>query len=167
MIDTAKETWNDDDKREFEVWKYYAGIGGADKDRMIQIVSWLLGFSAAIIGVYATNKLAEPQARVLLIVVGILVSFLAAFTALLYGGYATWNWSIADRIAEANHWTDQTPDYDPIKRPAPLTARVFLRLAKPCQNRIAPVFWLYFGVSLLSLGVQIILLFHAGLSINK
>lgn len=67
---------------------------------MIKIVTWLLGFSTTIIGVYATGKLTEYFAKVLLIVLGILVSVLAAFTALLYGGYATWNWAIVDRIAK-------------------------------------------------------------------
>ena len=96
------KTWDDDEKLAFEVWKYYGGIGAADKDRMIQIVTWLLGFSAAIIGFYyASGKLVEPLGKVLLIVIGILVSLLAAFVALLYGGYAAWNWAIADRIASA------------------------------------------------------------------
>ena len=54
----ARQTW-DDEKLAFEAWKYYEGVGGADKDRMIQIVTWLLGFSAAIIGFQASGKLTE------------------------------------------------------------------------------------------------------------
>ena len=49
----------------FEAWKYHASVGGADKDRMIQIATWLLGFSAAIIGfifkeAVNSNKIVEP-----------------------------------------------------------------------------------------------------------
>ena len=69
----------------------------------------MLGLSAAIIGFYATGKLTEPLATVLLMVLGILVSVLAAFTTLLYGGYATWNWAIADRIAESYDWLPDQP----------------------------------------------------------
>ena len=43
MCKTTEKTWSDDEKLAFEVWKYYGGIGGADKDRMINIVTWLLG----------------------------------------------------------------------------------------------------------------------------
>ena len=161
MSDTVKNTWNDE-KLAFEVWKYYGGIGGADKDRMIQIVTWLLGFSAAIIGSYATGKLTESLATVLLIVLGILVSVLAAFTALLYGGYATWNWAIADRIAEAYTWIEQLPNYDPVPRSKThWTAAFPLWLAKPCQDRIAPVFWVFFFVSFVSFSAHVVLLFHA------
>jgi hypothetical protein len=161
MSDTAKMTW-DDPKLAFEVWKYYGGIGGADKDTMVKIVTWLLGFSTAIIGFYATGKLTESFATALLIALGILVSVLAAFTALLYGGYATWNWAIADRIAKDYHWTEQKPDFIPLQASqVRWTARCPLRLAKPCQDRVAPVFWVFFAVSLVSLGAHGVLLFHA------
>lgn len=160
MDDTRKKTWSDE-KFAFEVWKYYGGIGGSDKDTMIKIVTWLLGFSTTIIGVYATGKLTDSFASVLLIMLGILVSGLAAFTALLYGGYATWNWSIADRIAENYYWTEQKPDYVPIPRSeVRWTAALPLRLAEPCQNRIAPVFWFFFFVSFVSLIVHVLLLYH-------
>src|SRR5262245_13950099 len=114
--ESRKKTWGDDPKHAFEVWKYYGSIGGTDKDTMIKIVTWLLGFSTGIIGVYATGKLTQHFAAVLLIILGMLVSILAAFTALLYGGYAAWNWAIADRIAEVYNWTEQKPDYNPISR---------------------------------------------------
>jgi hypothetical protein len=147
----SKKTWGDDEKLAFEVWKYYGGIGGTDKDRMIQIVVWLLGFSAAIIGFYASGKLTEPLATVLL-VIGILVSLLAAFVALLYGSYAAWNWSIADQIACNYKWTEQKPDYKPFK------SAWKEWLAKPCKDKIAPVFRVFFVVSLGSLIVHVILL---------
>jgi len=162
MSETAKKTWGEDKKLAFEVWKYYGGIGGDDKNKMIQIVSWLLGFSAAIIGLYASGKLTEPVATVLLIVLGILVSILAAFTALLYGGYATWNWTIADQIAKNYEWPEQCPDYKPFaKVKAHRTALIPLWFAKPRQNKIAPVFWMFFVVSVLSFGVHAVLLVYA------
>jgi hypothetical protein len=146
-----KKTWNDE-KLAFEVWKYYGSIGGADKDRMIQIVTWLLGFSATIIGFYASGNLTDPKATVLLLVIGILVSVLAAFIALLYGSYAAWNWSIADNIASDYEWKEQKPDYKPIDS-------VWMKwLAGPCKGKIAPVFKIFFVVSLISLCLHLILL---------
>jgi hypothetical protein len=149
---SKKKTWGDNQNLAYEVWKHYHSIGGSDKERMIQIVTWLLGFSAAIIGFYASGKLTEPLATVLLIVIGLLISLLAAFVALLYGSYAAWNWSIADHIACDYEWTEQKPDYKPFES--------YWKewLAKPCRDRIAPVFWVFFVVSLLSLIVHVILL---------
>ena len=57
MSDTTNKTWNGDEQLALDIWKYHEGIGGADKDNMIKIVSWLMTFSTAIIGAYATNKL--------------------------------------------------------------------------------------------------------------
>ena len=91
-----------DESFALEVWKHYGGVGGADKDRMVQIVTWLLGFSAAIIGFYASGELSRPLGTSLLFVIGALISLLSAYVALLYGSYASWNWSIADRIACRN-----------------------------------------------------------------
>jgi hypothetical protein len=152
MRDAHKNTLNDQ-KLALEVWKHFASIGGDDKARMIQIVTWLLAFSAGIIGLYATGRL--KQAIVPLFLVGILISVLAAFTALLYGGYAAWNWAIADQIAKDHNWQKQKPDYVPFEN-SQIPWSVWL--AKPCQNGIAPVFWLFFGGSVLSLGVHLWLL---------
>ena len=143
-----------DPKQAFEVWKHYAATGGADKDWMIQIVTWLLGFSAGIIGFYATGELTKAACAVIFL--GILISLLAAATSLLYGAYAAWNWAIADQIAKKyNLWKEQRPDYNPFEG-----AKVswVMRLAGPCENRIAPIFWLFFIASLVSLGVHVFLL---------
>ena len=161
------KTWKDDEKFAFEVWKYYGATGGADKDTMIKIVTWLLAFSSTIIGAIATGKLTKELPIILLLVIGSFVSFLAAMTALLYGGYATWNWSIADRIAEAYDWKQQRPDFPAIPK-RHWTARIPLRLAQPCDGKIAPVFWLFSIVSLISCIVHIVLLyyvFHYGIEI--
>jgi hypothetical protein len=155
MTEPPATTW-ESEQIALDVWKYYGGVGGADKDRMIQIVSWLLGFSIGLIGFYATGQLKERLATILMLGLGILLSFLAAFTALLYGGYATWNWSIADRIAIAHNWRELCPDYDPIpmKTKSSLSP---LHLGRPCDKRIAPVFWIFFVVSLVFVFAQIVL----------
>lgn len=161
-----RKTWSKVD--ELEVWKYYGGIGGADKDRMIQIVTWLLGISGGIIGFYATGQLKEHLSTVLLISLGGLLSGLAAVTALMYGGYALWNWAIADQIATDYEWTVQKPDYDPFSQSkAHWTARIPLCLAGPRSKKIAPVFWIFFIVSLISLGLHVTLLVHAAPPWNK
>lgn len=153
MKDSSKKRPSDK-VHDLEVWKYYGSIGGSDKDTMIKIVSWLLGFSTAIIGLYSTGKILVPFAEVLLIFIGFLVSIVAAFVAILYGAYAAWNWSIADRIAESNKWKRQKPDYKPFKVCFPLS------LAKPSQDKIARVFWIFFAVSMASACVHIALLLY-------
>ena len=147
MNDTAS-----DQKQAFEVWKHYAATGGADKNWMILVI-WLLGFSAGIIGFYATGKLVKVPCAVIFL--GILISLLAAATSLLYGAYAAWNWAIADQIAKKYNWKEQRPDYNPFEG-AKISWAV--QLAGPCENRIAPIFWLFFGASLVSLGVHGLLL---------
>ncbi|MEO8209452.1 MAG: hypothetical protein ABI840_02740, partial [bacterium] len=85
-----------------------------------------------------------------------LISFLAAFISLLYGAYSTWNWSIADRIAEKYNWTEQQSDYIPVSN-----VTFPLILAKPCKDKIAWVFKIFFLVCVLSFGVHVVLLFYA------
>jgi hypothetical protein len=172
-LSKAELNWREGQETAVEIWKYYGGVGGADKDTMVKIVTWLLGLSAGIIALYATDKLTNSFARDMLFVLGIGVSIVGALTALLYGGYSTWNWAIADRIAECYNWRAQKPDYDPfagyrvpldkkeeIPRRVPLNARIPLQLAKPCQNTIAPIFKCFFFGSLGSLVVHAILLTH-------
>ena len=50
--DEAEERSLDHD---LQVWKYFAGMGGTDKNTMITTVSWLLAFSATAIGYIVTN----------------------------------------------------------------------------------------------------------------
>lgn len=138
----------------FDVWKYHASVGGADKDRMVQVTTWLLGFSAAILGLYATGELGDTWATILLLVIGILVSALAGLVALLYGGYATWNWAIADQIAEAQKaeegaWSVLLPANRPIEKATMFSAPA-LWMAKPRPGKLAPIFWLFFVISILS-----------------
>jgi hypothetical protein len=155
MNDAAKTTkaWGDDPKNALEVWKYYGSIAGADKDTMIKIVTWLLGVSTGIIGLYANAK-GDGQLTNLLLVLGVLVSGLAAFISLLYGAYAAWNWSIADQIAESYGFKEQKPKDPPFSDPIAFP----LCLAKPCGGKIAYVFKVFFLACMLSLLAHAILL---------
>jgi hypothetical protein len=150
-------TW-DNEHLALEAWKYCGGIGGSDKDRMIQIVTWLLGFSAAIIAFQAKDELKHTSVTIL----GIVVSIAAAYVALLYGAYAAWNWGIADEIAKPYNWRELRPDHDPTRSSKAGWQRTLIRrLAKPCHGRIAPVFWAFFGFSLVSAVIHCVLLWCA------
>jgi len=113
---------------------------------MIQIVTWLLAFSAGIIGFYATGKITKAQQALLWI--GVLVSVIAAFTALLYGGYAARNWAIAVEIAKKNDRVEQLPGYDPFKSSGvPWTAHLPIYwLAGTCETALLPFFGSSFEV---------------------
>ena len=152
MSETTKpRTW-EDEKMALDVWKYYGSIGGADKDQMIKIVTWLLTLSTGIVSLYATDQLKESRAIPLVFLAGVLVSSLAAFVALLYGGYAAWNWAIADRIAESYSWKEQSPKFRPIPEASALWRdKIPLHFAVPCEDRVAPVFWVFFLFSVASL----------------
>jgi hypothetical protein len=112
---TAERTWTAD--HALQAWEHFANAGGVDKNTMITVVSWLLGFSGTIIG-YIVTKLLDPKSFVLvkpvptlfLGGVGIVTSIAAGVVALLYGGYATKNWGWADTIAEGRGWHDLLPD---------------------------------------------------------
>ena len=110
--------------------------------------------------VEATENVEMWRAKVLLSLLGMLISFLAAYTALLYGGYAARNWAIADRIAEAYEWEPLKPDYKPFEGlPTHWSAALPLWLARPCTDRIAPVFWVFCAGSVVSLSVHAVLLY--------
>jgi hypothetical protein len=102
-------TWeNLPDDHAFDFWKHYAGIGGMDKDRMVTISTWLLAFSATIIG-YTIIHLDKPSS-ILLLILGFLICVFTCGIVLLYGSYAMWNWAMADRIAEIQNWKFLLPN---------------------------------------------------------
>jgi len=143
MNDATDRAW-EKEKSQVDVWKYYGSIGGADKDQMIKIVTWLLTVSTGIVSLYATGQLKATAAMAFLFFVGVVVSLLAVITALLYGGYAAWNWAIADGIAEKYKWDQQRPCFRPIPQPKRWIDRLPLWLAEPCEDEVAPVFWVFF-----------------------
>lgn len=109
MTDTTAPDRPLGDERAFEAWKHYAAAGGADKDRMIQIATLLLGFSAAIAGfifdhAVKGSHVTEPLAAAGLSIGGMIVAFASALVTLLYGGYANRNWARAERIARSSGW---------------------------------------------------------------
>jgi len=157
-METMKEG-SEHQAKPFEIWKFYGEAAGADKNWMINIVTWLFAFSSATT-ILRAGEVSKFTA-VILAVLGILFSALAALTALLYGGYATRNWAKADRVAHDHGIPEQYENYDPFRGAKTHWASVFpLWLAQPCRNRVAPVFWLYFLISVVSFCVHIARLLH-------
>jgi hypothetical protein len=116
----GKKPWEPD--LAFEVWKQLAGAGGGDKDRMLQIDPWLLGFSAAIIA-YAFKKPLEngyafvsPLSVLMLSAIGVGLSALVVVVAQMYGGYANRNWAAADAIARDYGWSYLNPGESVVER---------------------------------------------------
>jgi hypothetical protein len=156
-----------------DLWKAYAGTGGADKNWMINICNWLLGFSIAVIGfAFAqgihTKLVSEPIAYAILAFFGFMLSIVSAFVTLIYGGYANWNWAKADQIARVYKWKILDPYDDPWtderkKLGSSLFARLSRRLIAPADSygRLAPIFIIYLTLSLLSAGVHIIIMIVA------
>jgi len=149
------KTWDDDKKQAFEVWKCHTNIGGDDKNWMIQIVTWLLAISSAIFGFAVTQHDIGLSQHVLLPILGIGVSLLGALVAILYGGYAAAHWKIADSIANEYGLEEQRSKNWPYKDEVGSiwsaiwsVNRLARWFAKPCNGKVAPVFWVYFFMSL-------------------
>ena len=154
----TRRSW-DDEELAFEAWKHCSAVGGADKNWMIQIVTWLLGLSAVIIGFQATGDLEDPCVAAMF---GILVSLVAAYVALLYGAYAAWNWALADEIAEAYHWQQLLPDHEPVHiSNAGWQGRLVRCLARPCKGEVARVFKMFVSFSVISAAIHFFLLWQA------
>jgi hypothetical protein len=154
----------------FEVWRHHASTGGADKDRMIQIATMLLGFSAALAAFTLReagrpNLVGEHVVPRCLAIVGLITSFASACVTLVYGGYANWNWAKADQIARDYEWWRLYPGDSPIAAlggpPKGFTLVGWaLNQAKPrpAHTDLAPVFWYFFWFSVASFGVHLSLL---------
>jgi hypothetical protein len=103
-------------EQDLELWKHHATFGGEDKNRMVVIASWLLGFSAVILAQveyhlddFGRLTLNQPERAAPYAAIGAIVSITTAFVALVYGGYANRNWYKADEIASSEEWTDLLP----------------------------------------------------------
>lgn len=141
-----------------ELWKHYAAFGGEDKNRMVTIASYLLGVSAAALGIIVSQlkddawiTFKPPQQAVLFSTLGIIISGIAAYTVLLYAGYSNQNWQKADDIARHHGWSDLVSPPSPDTAGLPPLARISNRFAKPCDPKIdiAPVFRVFAAVSIL------------------
>jgi hypothetical protein len=147
--------------RDLEVWKHFAGMGGTDKNTMILVVSWLLGLAAGAIG-YCVNELSDspsaglgqPVSVVAVSGLGLILSLLAAYVTLLYGGYANRNWAQADMVARKHGWRDLLPEGcagEKTRRRWGLAATAWW-FARPCdpERTLAPVFWVFSFLSIVS-----------------
>ena len=141
--------------RDLQVWKHFAGMGGTDKNTMITTVSWLLAFGATAIGYMVTNsqmiaptipRVQQPGRMMVVSLLGIFVSVIAWYLAILYGGYSNRNWAKADEIARKRKWLDLLPDASPdnmtperVCKPDRLAAFAWRR-ARPCypQTELLP-----------------------------
>jgi hypothetical protein len=144
--------------RDLEFWKHFAGMGGTDKNTMITTASWLLAFAATAIGYIVTQMISFNPTRLLCPVtvrvvslLGLVVSFVAGYVTLLYGGYANRNWAKADELACKHQWRDVLPEYRTTGEAIPEEneptglAGFAWRRARPCNPkvRLAPVFWVF------------------------
>lgn len=172
----AHQYWTKDEIA-FEAWKHFANIGGADKDRMITISTWLLGFSAGMIAftlkeTVASNTVTEPLVAILLSIVGFIISFISGVITLMYGGYANWNWAKADQIAKDCNWIHLDPKDLPPKMGEASKKFSFtgvgLRLSRPKlpHKKLAPIFCWFFVVSILSFAVHLSIFIWSIKSIN-
>jgi hypothetical protein len=152
-----------------ELWKYFGGVGAADKNTMVTVESLLLGFSSALIGYVVTNLLCfsplsvhEPFKGLCVALLGTAISVAAGYVSLLYGGYSNWNWAQADAIARDQAKRD--PKWDqflPEKaeevlekwrlqdKPSPFCA-IALKRGRPCYptKQLAPIFCLYLWLAI-------------------
>jgi hypothetical protein len=143
-----------------DVWEHFAQTGGNDKDRMVNICSWLLAFSVALASLAFVQEvhphlLSKRWTFTVLAVFGLLTSLTSGLVALIYGGYANWNWAKADQIARVNGCGLLNPSNDPwTEEQKAISGSVFARwarcLARPTEtySSLAPVFVFYIGLSL-------------------
>lgn len=94
-----------------QAWQYLESVGGSDKDRMVTASTWLLAFSGAIIGYSVTEGFGSNKYMSVLVlgILGVFVSVLAACVTLTYGGYANRNWARAHILAQQKGWNDLAP----------------------------------------------------------
>lgn len=163
-----KSTWSENVA--FEAWRHHAAIGGADKDRMIQIATLLLGFSAAIIGftfkeAIKNNEVVEPLAAICLSLIGMVVSVASGVMTLLYGGYANRNWAKADQIAHEAQFSRLEPTDSPFPPEAGSAKRSALvdwalRESEPrtAHVKLAPIFWWFFWLSVVAFAIHLLIL---------
>ncbi len=139
-----------------EIWKHFAVTGGADKERMVTITTWILGFSAAILGYLAINLIdysvvavKEPGKTRVLSCLGALVSAYGARVVLLYAGYTNWNWGKANSLASQLKTKFNIRELPPIgqncrESPEPMS--------RPPIGDLLPIFrWFLIGAVFLSI----------------
>jgi len=159
-----------------EVWKHFANTGGADKERMVTITTWLLAFSVAAISYIATKlvnyktapvKINNPELAVVIVVLGLVVSLVGLFVVLLYAGYSNRYWAKADKLAYDHKIKELYPETETVQEFC-CEATGLNRLVLPiiyalARNRdprrsLAPIFWVFIILSAGLLVVNVFLL---------
>lgn len=147
----AESFYGRDPNDDLDLWKHYASFGGEDKNRMVTISTWLMGGSAAILWHIWTRLIClepfnveEPAKTIGAAILGALLSVLAGYVSLVYGGYSNRNWEKADQIARKRGWTDLLPSRDKVSGYR-LNA-IAKRWARPCapETELAPIFIVFF-----------------------
>jgi hypothetical protein len=89
-----------------QLWQHFVSTGGTDKERMITITTWLLAFSATLLGYgvieavdFAKLCIKVPSKAYVSAFLGICVSIFALCIVLAYHIHATWNWKKATQYA--------------------------------------------------------------------
>jgi hypothetical protein len=173
--------WSED--QALELWKYFGGVGAADKNTMITVESLLLTLSTALIGYQGTtvidlNRLSTdtPYAGIYLAILGLVITAVAGYVALLYGGYSNWNWAKADGIARARSddpkWKALLPTQatalleEKTNRKATWSCTRALQWGRPCipTEELPPIFRLF---ALLAIGSAILYLVFLVLSVRS
>jgi hypothetical protein len=158
-----------------ELWKYFGTVGAADKNTMVTAESLLLGFSAAIIWYLGTQlicfqplSIARPFQAIYLAVLGLVIAGLAAYVAMLYGGYSNWNWARADAIAleqskQDPKWKELLPKGAKImleERDRSWHCAIASRLSQPCSatQELPPIFGVYAWLAVGSVMLYLVVL---------
>ena len=175
-------------QEDLELWKHHASFGGADKNRMVTISTWLLGGSAVILWNIWTEQInwkkqidfcqlefQHPERALGVALLGICVSFFAGYISLLYGGYSNRNWEKADEIARHRGWyallpLEKTPNcQNTLKKMCEEGSLnvIAKRLARPCDPKktLAPVFQQFFIASMVLLFVHFVFAFYSAATI--
>jgi hypothetical protein len=173
-----------------ELWKYFDGMGATDKNTMVTVESLLLGFLAAIISYVGINLLAfrpglvtpaaagvcvalpglvvpDPINGIIFALLGLVISVVAGYVSLLYGGYSNWNWAkaaaiAADQAKRYAKWNDLLPKH--FKIDAQQKTSNFCRWARnfggPCDatTQLPPIFCVYTWLATLAILFHLIVL---------
>ena len=141
-----------DAAHDLELWKHFASTGAADKNTMIGVVSWLLTFTATIVGIAITQLNTNRFLTMVkaIAALGICVSGLAAYVALVYAGYTNRNWEHADAIASRNGWQDLLGKSLTCRnRPTKLAALSNMLAAhRDPKTELAPIFTICAGLAM-------------------
>ena len=167
-------------QEDLELWKHHASFGGADKNRMVTISTWLLGGSAAILWNIWTEQIdwekqidfyklefENPVRALGVALLGIGVSFFAGYISLLYGGYSNRNWEKADEIARHRGWYDLRASNNKNVTRNGILNPIAAKLARPCDPKetLAPVFQQFFFASMLLFFVHFVFAFYSAATI--